>query len=287
MRISVVTPVRNRIEPLKRCIGSVRGQAYGHLEHLIQDGASNDGTVAWLQSQTGIDWRSQADRGMYDAINHGWARATGDVLCWLNSDEQYLPGTLARVSELFQKNPAVDVIWGDVIVVDSQGNAVAARREIPLRRAYLANGFLNAFSCATFFHRRLWDSGVLKLDDRYRYAADLDLILRLISGGCRFLHVAHYFSLFEIDGSNLSTHSRMDVETREIQRRHGGFQGNLMRRAVMLGRYVERAVRGSYQPGAVTYQYAVDELPTYVSRHASRLSGRYAIGDGAAKAQHG
>jgi len=69
MKFSVATPTRNNLDKLRRCIGSVRGQTDIGVEHIIQDALSVDGTAAWLESQLDIDWRSEADSGMYEAIN--------------------------------------------------------------------------------------------------------------------------------------------------------------------------------------------------------------------------
>lgn len=91
-RFSVVTPTRNSLTKLKCCVGSVRGQTGVEVEHLVHDACSTDGTVGWLSGQNDLDSVSENDSGMYDAINRGWSRASGDIVSWLNSDEQYLPG---------------------------------------------------------------------------------------------------------------------------------------------------------------------------------------------------
>ena len=101
---SIATPTRNDLDKLKRCIGSVRGQTSVRVEHLIQDAQSTDGTADWLAAEEGLDYRSEADHGMYDAINRAWGRARGQILAWLNSDEQYLPGALARVADFFYRH---------------------------------------------------------------------------------------------------------------------------------------------------------------------------------------
>lgn len=263
MRFSVVTPTRNSLDKLRRCVGSVRGQQGVEFEHLLQDACSTDGTPEWLAGQSGLDWCSERDEGMYDAINRGWSRASGDIFSWLNSDEQYLPGTLAKVQAFFEKNPDVDFLYGDALVIDGAGELLAARREIRLSRRYIANSFLNAFSCTTFFRRHLWDEGILKLDKEFRYAADMDLILRLLLSGKRYAKLDGYLSAFTLDGSNLSCHPGMLEESARIQKRFGGFASRTMRRAVTVGRYVERLLCGSYRRVDVEYQFAVNEQPTY------------------------
>lgn len=278
-RFSIATPTRNSLDKLKRCVGSVRGQRDIPLEHLIQDAQSTDGTPEWLLGQSDIPAISEQDAGMYDAINRAWARSKGEFLSWLNSDEQYLPGTLAKVQSFFDKHPEVDVVFGNYIVTDSQGRPVALRREIPFRRAYVANSFLNMQSATIFYRRHLWDSGLLRLDSQYRYAADKDLILRVAASGAVIRHIPEYLAVFGIDGTNLSTHPQMQQESEAIRLAFGAFRCKALRHLVLVGRRVERLFSGSYRPEGIRYRYAVDEIPRYVEVTASRLGGRYSLAD--------
>jgi glycosyltransferase involved in cell wall biosynthesis len=280
MHFSVVTPTRNDLHKLRRCVGSVRGQAVDvRLEHLVQDARSEDGTAAWLADQADLNWRSEADAGMYDAIQRGWSRSTGEVLSWLNADEQYLPGTLAMVKSYFDEHPEADVIFGDYIVCDAEGRPIAQRQEIPFRRVYVANSFLNTQSCTLFFRRRLLEQGLLRFDCSLRYAADKDLMLQLGKAGVRIHHLRGYLALFGIDGSNLSTHPRMLEEAEQVRSQHGGFRSRFARSLVLTGRRVERFVRGAYASRELTYRFAVDETPTYREVRTKRLGGRYSLSD--------
>jgi len=262
----------------------VRGQTEVRVEHLVQDACSSDGTAPWLVEQHKADPAllpaSEADAGMYDAITRAWSRSSGTFLSWLNSDEQYLPGTLAFVDEWFKAHPAVPVIYGDYLVARADGNAVALRREIPFRRAYVVNGFLHASSCTLFFRRELWDRGFLRFDDGLRYAADKDLMLRLHAAGFPIVHVPRVLAVFGIDGSNLSTHPQMAEEAELVRKRHGALDSRVLRRFVMLGRTAERLVGGGYWRHDFAYRYAVDERPHYRNFTGRRLGGRYTLADG-------
>jgi glycosyltransferase involved in cell wall biosynthesis len=284
-QFSIATPTRNALSKLRRCIGSVRGQAGVSLEHHVQDALSTDGTAAWLQQQvaarTGLAFRSEADAGMYDAINRAWQRSQGGILSWLNADEQYLPGTLAFVAGYFEAHPEVDVLFGDYLVADAAGRGVALRREVPYRRPYVVNGFLYLASCTLFYRRRLLDQGLLTLDTRYRYAADKDLILRLDESGARIAHAPRCLAIFGIDGENLSTHSRALEENEAVRVAHGALQPRWLRPAVTVGRRVERLLRGAYRSEELQYQYALDEHPHYAPMRA-RLGGRYTLASQAA-----
>ena len=275
MKFSIVTPVRNNLNKLRRCVGSVRGQRGIDLEHIVQDACSTDGTAEWLAGQPSVDWRSERDGGMYDAINRGWSRASGDIYAWLNSDEQYLPGTLEKVARTFEQHPEVDFIRGHAIIVDAEGDAIAARREIRLSKVYISNGFLNTYSCTLFFRKALWSEGLIRLDDRYLYAADMEMVLRLLRADKRSFYLREYLSLFTFDGSNLSCHPRMLAETDEIQRRYGGSPSALVRKAITVGRYAERLLAGSYRRVSLDYDYAIDEVPGYRHVSARSVPGSY------------
>lgn len=287
MKFSVITPSYNGMPQIRKCIGSVKAQAgSGHeVEHLIQDGGSNDGTYEFCDGYAGgagadgyaFDCMSEADDGMYDAINKGWARASGDILSWLNHDEQYLPGTLEKVAEVFAVDSSVDIVFGNMIVVDSNGNPLAARREIPLRSFYVRNDFLYAISCTTFFRRRLLAEGLLVFDTVYKAAGDMDLILKLLSSGKKVEHMPEYLALFGVDGSNLtvSLGSTMNDETREIQKKYGGFGITSLRKAVKGLRFLERAFTGCYLPDDVSFAFVENETAELRTVSAKSLSFRF------------
>ncbi len=276
-QFSIVTPCFNGRALLPRCVGSIRGQKDVTFEHLIHDGGSSDGTVEWLRTQENLAWRSKKDAGMYDAINNGWSRARGEFLSWLNADEQYLPGTLARVARAFRENPQADVVWGDTIIVDPDGNPIAARREIPLRATYVKNGFLYALSCSYFFHRRLWDEKILPFDLSFRVAGDADLMMRLLTVRRRFVKLDAYLGLFGVDGSNLSVKQkqRMDDEGAIIRQRYHAFGSVALRKLVRAVRCVERLLAGCYRNDNPAFDFATDEKPSYRRVTCLRVTARF------------
>lgn len=261
---SVATAVWNGLPQVRRCVGSVRAQAGVKVEHVVQDGLSTDGTAEWLRSQTDLAVVSEPDGGMYEALNRAWRRCEGDVLSWLNADEQYLPGTLAAVAGVFRAHPHVDIVFGDALIVDPTGALIAARREVPLRRAYVAGSFLYALSCATFFRRSLLDRGDLVFNEQRRIAGDAELLLSLLKKGYRAHHVPRYLGLFTIDGSNLSLSADAQRECLEVRGRGAARLPSLL---VSTARRAEKAARGCYARRPVEYAWAEDERPAY--RHFS------------------
>ena len=126
---SIITPSFNMLKYLKLCHASIADQMDGSLEHIVIDADSGDGTIEWLKQQKNILWISEKDKGMYDAINKGLKKARGEIVAYLNCDEQYLPGTLEFVKKYFDTHPDVDVLFGDFYVVNSDGTLESWRRE--------------------------------------------------------------------------------------------------------------------------------------------------------------
>lgn len=109
--ISIITPTYNSGAYLEKCIQSIVNQEFDDYEHIIVDGGSTDNTLAIIkkyESLYNIKWISEKDNGMYDAISKGFKMAKGDILCWLNSDDIYMPWTLKVVEHVFQNT---DIDW--------------------------------------------------------------------------------------------------------------------------------------------------------------------------------
>src|SRR5204863_4103038 len=133
MRFSIVTPSFNPSPWLPLCIASVADQGV-EIEHIVQDAGSTDGTLDWLRDDPRVKTFVERDSGMYDAVNRGLRRASGDILAYLNCDEQYLPGSLDAVGAFFRSHPAVDVVFGDAVVVNSNLDYLFHRKvQVPLK----------------------------------------------------------------------------------------------------------------------------------------------------------
>lgn len=122
-RISIVTPSFNQAQFIEQTICSVLDQGYPNLEYFVMDGGSTDGTVEILKKYekhlTG--WASEKDRGQTHAINKGFARATGDVYAYLNSDDWYLPGSLQTVGEHFAAHSETGLLHGRCVRTEEDG----------------------------------------------------------------------------------------------------------------------------------------------------------------------
>lgn len=197
---AVVTPTLNPgIERLDRCIRSVRAQTYGGpIEHLVMDAGSTDGTVERCR-ELGVAIVSEPDEGQSDALNKGFARVDGEVLTWLNADDELLPEAMAAVDEVLDGHPGAGLIYGDLeILRDGRRTHQLAPEELTLAdfRHRVPIG-----QPGTFFTRAAWDA-VGPLDTRLRLAMDLDLWVRFLQHGVDSVHVPKVQAVFELhDGS--------------------------------------------------------------------------------------
>lgn len=201
--ISIITPSFNMHNYLLRCHHSVMDQKGVSIQRIIIDGDSNDGSKEWLESQNNVIWVSEKDKGMYDAINKGLHLAEGKIIGYLNCDEQYLPGVLSFVVNIFNQNPSIDIVFGDMLITKHDGTLLAFRKGFKPRWAYILASHLYVYTCTMFFRKKIIDDGFL-FDSKYKDVADADFVVRLLRRGYRAKHVSKYFSTFTWTGMNMS-----------------------------------------------------------------------------------
>lgn len=268
MRISIITPSYNMLGYLKRARASVADQQGVEVEHIIADGGSTDGTVEWLAAQaipigqvppggSCLRYFSGRDAGMYDALNKGFAHATGDVVAWLNCDEQYLEGTLAFVADRFASRPHMDILFGAALLVEPGNSLLALRKPYVARHAYIATAHLYNLSCATFFRGRLWREG-LRFDTRFRYLGDHDLILRALRDGARTGLTARPLAAFAFTGTNLSWTEGAQREALQL-RHEAPLWARCLRWPLNALRVTEKLLGGVYRGGRVAYALHTDD----------------------------
>jgi glycosyltransferase involved in cell wall biosynthesis len=182
---SIVTPCLNAEATIEQTLRSVRTQGVEPLEHVVVDGVSTDRTLEILRAADGpVRFVSEPDNGLSDAMNKGIRLARNDVIGWLNADDVYLPGALARVQEAFAARP--DALWatGRCLIIDGDGNeirkGVTRYKDALLRRwsfpLFLTQNFVS--SPATFVRREAFDE-VGFFEERFRYSMDYDVWLKL------------------------------------------------------------------------------------------------------------
>jgi glycosyltransferase len=234
-RISVVTAVFNREATIAEAIGSVAAQDYPHVEHIVQDGGSTDGTLAEIARVAGPDVRveSAADGGIYDGINKGIARATGDIVGLMHSDDLFAaPQVLSWVAEAME-DPAVDGVYGDLDYVSAAdtGRIVRKWRSGTFTQARLRQGWMPPHP-TLYLRRAVFDDWGL-YDTQFQIAADYDAMLRYLSkGGIRLAYVPKVFVKMRVGGESNRSLSRVLRKSREdyaaIRRNKVGGLGTLV-----------------------------------------------------------
>lgn len=121
--VSIITPSYNQAAYLEQTLLSVLNQDHAPIEYIVVDGASKDASVEIIKKYSDrlAYWVSEKDSGQAEAINKGFARATGEIIAWLNSDDYYLAGTVSAAVKLFEANPDVVLVYGNMLAVDEYG----------------------------------------------------------------------------------------------------------------------------------------------------------------------
>ncbi|HEX8294916.1 MAG TPA: glycosyltransferase family 2 protein [Chthoniobacteraceae bacterium] len=224
--ITVVTPSFNQARFLETTIRSVLGQLYQRLEYLIFDGGSSDGSAEIIRRYAPqlSYWQSQPDGGQAAAINAGFARSSGDLLCWLNSDDFFLPGTLHRIAAQFSGRTAEPLLcYGSCLFFEDQGKHAKVVRP----QAHDSAGLrLSAYVIqpSAFWTRALWEK-TGPLDAELSFAFDWDWFIRASAAGefetCEEILSAYRLHAAHKSGSGGEKRRR---EILEVVRRHGAPQ---------------------------------------------------------------
>lgn len=182
--ISIVTPSFNQAAYLEECIESVLSQGYPHLEYVIMDGGSTDGSIDIIKKYEKqlTYWQSCPDGGQYRAITEGFRHTTGEVMAWLNSDDKYHPLAFAKVASVFGDNPQMCWLTGRKSFWDASGNLSKIEQGLGIftRHKFLAGDFDKPYiqQESTFWRRSLWNDAGACLSNDAVLAGDLELWLR-------------------------------------------------------------------------------------------------------------
>jgi glycosyltransferase involved in cell wall biosynthesis len=203
-------------------------------EHIVIDGASEDGTVELLEGREDphLTWISEPDGGQTEAVNKGLRRAQGDLLAWVNADDAYIPGALDRALEHLERNPEVGAIFGAVNYVDEHGEVF--RTLVPPKWSWRKYLYFGAFvtTPTIVWRRELLEQAPL-LNERYADAADYDFYLRLLRGA-RVDRIDEPYLNFRYHPTSKTT-TDVWVQLNEALQIRLGWARNPLQRAIMRG----------------------------------------------------
>jgi len=304
MKFTIITAHFGQLDWLSLCVASVADQNDGNqlvIEHIIQD-AGTPGMQAFalehgaafysaqqsshvpdgISAPTNASYRlsiySEPDAGMYDAINRGFRRASGDIVAWLNADEQYLPGALRKVADAFQAHPKAEMIFGDTVVTDSGGQYICSRTAVkPQRLHSLVSGNLSFLSAANFLRKAVIDTGHL-IPEGWRVVGDAAWAVALLAQGVPMRRLPAYLSAFVDTGDNLSVRAEARDEHRRLAATAPAW-AKTARPLLIAGFRGRKLLAGSYylQPfdyEVFTIQQPATRLRFLVPRPTQRWRGR-------------
>lgn len=223
--VSIVTATRNRKKFLEKLIKSLLSQTHRNIEHIVVDGLSGDGTQELLkkyEEKYRLRWISEPDKNQVEAINKGLKMARGEFVTITHDDDYWLPAGIALLIKEFEKNPSLDIIYGD-----SWGEHEDGRR---VRRSFkqytlgqMVNGGYQIPQDSSIF-RRSWIEKVGYLKEDFEYVSEYEFFLRVIRAGGMHLHVPEVVEVGGIHGEKKSLvgADRSWEETLRANRMHGG-----------------------------------------------------------------
>lgn len=277
MKFTVVTPSYGQLDWLELCLASVADQSVpGGVEHLVCDGGSPGieefrarALPRFASSESyRLVFHVEKDSGMYDAINKGLRRAAGDVCSYLNCDEQLLPGALSAVNDRLAAQPDLDVLFGDAIVVDADGEGLCYWRPYVPSLRHLAGATLNTLSCSTFFRRCVVDDGHF-FDPQWKAVGDLVWVRGLLEKQRPMACLPRPLAAFTFLGDNLGVSPRAEEEFHASRKARAGWPVGMWR----AWHAVRKLLSGAYVHRRVTYDLFALSDPTRRRRYTSERLG--------------
>lgn len=221
-RITVVTPSYNQAQFLETTILSVLGQEYPNLEYIVMDGGSTDESPQIIRKYAGrlAHWVSEKDRGQADAINQGFSRATGEILCWINSDDYLLPGSLWQIARELRPHVGTPaLVQGHCLLFRDNANEAWPLFAEPFDAAKLRR-FDTVVQPSAFWTAELWrQTGSLEIG--LHFAFDWDWFIRA-SEKCEFKPLPQFLSAYRVHGGHKTGvgGDKRFTELQEVASRH-------------------------------------------------------------------
>lgn len=208
---TVITAAWNVEKTIPRCLESVQKNQLGSTEHLVMDNCSTDQTAEIVKRFPHATFLSEADTGIYHAMNKGIRQAKNEILVFLNADDHFLDGTLAKVQAAFSEHPESGIVYGNLLVNDTEVKPASGLASFHGARI---------FHPAAFIRKSLFDE-LGGYDETYRICADLDFFMKAKESGAVFTYLDEPLTGFALGGLSTTARKRTAQEVRQILISHG------------------------------------------------------------------
>lgn len=213
LRFSIVIPSLNQGHFIGETLSSIAGQNYPAVEVIVRDGGSTDDTAEVVKGFGPLvtHFVSERDNGQSDALNRGFAQATGDIFGWMNADDIYLPGAFAEAARIFETDPAVTVVYGNWVTMDEASHPIRSHYALKARTPHFSYENLDSYNQALFWRRKAHER-FGKFDENLHRLMDDDLILALLlhEGPERFARTDRFLGAFRVHESQKTPDATID-----------------------------------------------------------------------------
>jgi len=229
--LSVITIVYNNVKDIERTLLSVINQTYQHIEYVVIDGQSSDGTLDVINKyrdriKTLV---SEKDKGIYDAMNKGLALATGDYVLFMNSGDEFYDAD--TVHKVFATAPDADIYYGETEMINNELETLGRRRhKAPRQLTWRSFKFGMSVSHQAIYIRR---SLTAPYDTKYNLSADIDWIIRAAKKAKTIVRVEGYVARYLVGGMSKAKHKQSLLERFDIMRRYYGLVPTLFNHLVI------------------------------------------------------
>lgn len=218
MKVSIITVVWNNKETIKEAIESVLNQTYQDIEYILVDGASTDGTLDIVKNYGNKINKliSEPDKGIYDGLNKGVNIATGDIICFLHSDDFYAnKDIINKVVNEFKNDNLLDGVYGDLIYTPKNDTQKVLRywKSKEFKSDILKKGWMPAHP--TLFLKREVYMQYGKFDLSFKIAADYDFMLRILSAGIKTKYMPQVLYKMRVGGESNKSIKNIILKSKE------------------------------------------------------------------------
>jgi glycosyltransferase involved in cell wall biosynthesis len=218
MKISILTPTLNSENYILRAINSVIAQNYDDYEHIIADGGSTDHTIDIIKEYSNIKYISEKDKGQSDAMNKAFKLSDGDVIVYLNADDEFLPGAFNNIVNAFKQNPNADMVVGNLLYKTETSEV---KRVSSAKYKEIFQYWLNLFpnNPVSYFYKRKVQLAIGDFPLDNHYAMDMWFLLNAYKQ-FNIIKINETLGIFHSDGTNKTANSESGYHLHTVVKAH-------------------------------------------------------------------